>query len=267
MDYVNKLKSEMLQKGFSEKYIQKCVNYVEKIRINNLPVIFDARHLSKLMGIKFVILCHYVFNSDSFYSEYTIKKKSGSNREIMAPSLNLKKIQRWILDNILIYFPISNYAMGFRKNVSIVDNAKLHVNKKLVYSLDIEDFFPSISEKRVYFLFYNSGYSSEVSYVLTRLLTFSGSLPQGSPCSPVISNILCKQMDESIGELTTQISCDYSRYADDMTFSVNEVPALLSKLNTIKKIIEFYGFKLNNFKERIQYNNQTQQVTGLIVNN
>ena len=267
MDYVENLKNEMIEKGLSNNYIHKCTSYAEKIYNNNLPVIFDSRHMSKLMGVKHSVLSYYIFNSNLFYSEFTIMKKSGQNRTILAPSLNLKKIQRWILDNILISFPVSKYATGFKKKTSIVDNAKLHVNKTLVYSIDIEDFFPSITAKNVYFLFYNVGYSSGISYALTKLLTYSGILPQGSPCSPAISNILCRKMDESIGDIAYQIAGDYSRYADDMTISVNDVSALLSKVSTIKKVIEYHGFRLNNKKERMQYNNQTQQVTGLIVNN
>ncbi|QBP40158.1 retron St85 family RNA-directed DNA polymerase [Paenisporosarcina antarctica] len=267
MDYVDELKMKMINRGFSTKYIDKCTTYAENLYNKNSPIIFDIKHLSKIMGISYPILFHYIYNNQKFYKEFKIPKKSGSYRVIDAPSLNLKKIQRWILDNILVNFSISKYAMGFKKQVNIVENAQIHTNKELVYNIDIKDFFPSISFENVYFIFYNIGYSSEVSYAFAKLMTYKGYLPQGSPCSPIISNILCINLDESMNSLSKNIGANYSRYADDMTISTNDIPTFLVKKGAFKNIIEFYGFKLNDKKERMQYKNHPQFVTGLLVNN
>ena len=267
MNYIDELKSKMIVQGFSEKYTYKCTQYALNLYNKNLPIIFDIKHLSKLMGVNYSVLFYYIFNTQNFYKEFIIPKKSGENRIIDAPSLNLKKIQRWILENLLVNFPVSNYAKGFKRQTNIVDNAKIHVNKKLVYNIDIKDFFPSISFKSVYFIFYNVGYSSEVSYAFAKLVTFEGFLPQGSPCSPAISNILCVNLDETMNSLANNIGANYSRYADDMTISTNDIPLFLTKKNAFKNIVEFYDFKLNDKKERIQYENQAQFVTGLLVNN
>lgn len=267
MNYVDVLKTKMIDEGFSEKYTFKCTQYALNLCNKNLPIIFDIKHLSKLMGVNYSVLFFYIFNTENFYKEFKIPKKSGEYRIIDAPSLNLKKIQRWLLENLLINFPVSNCAKGFKKQTNIVDNAKIHVKKKLVYNIDIEDFFPSISFKSVYFIFYNVGYSSEVSYAFAKLVTFEGFLPQGSPCSPAISNILCVNLDETMNSLATNIGANYSRYADDMTVSTNDIPLFLTRKKAFKNIVEFYGFKLNDKKERIQYENQAQFVTGLLVNN
>lgn len=267
MNYLKELQVKLETKGLSKEEKSKYIRYVNKLLINKMPVIIDALHLSKLMGIKYSILSHYIHNTDNFYKEFEIAKKTGGYRSINAPSLNLKKIQTWIYKNILIYFPVSNYAKGFKKGTSIVDNAKLHTNKQIVYNIDIENFFPTITFKNVYFLFYNIGYSTELSYAFSKLLTYNNSLPQGSPSSPSISNILCFNLDKSMISLAHNIKGHYSRYADDMTISTNNVLSLTSKIKSIKKIVEYNGFTLNDKKERIQYSNQPQFVTGLIVNN
>ncbi|WP_042346800.1 reverse transcriptase domain-containing protein [Bacillus massiliigorillae] len=267
MNYLDELKVKLIAKGFSDKYIKRCTQYAENLYNENFPVIFDVKHLSMLMGINYNTLFYYIINTETFYKEFKIPKKSGDYRIIEAPSLNLKKIQKWILDNILLHFPVNACATGFKKQTSIVDNAKVHVNKELVYTIDIKDFFPSISFKDVYFLFYNVGYSSQISYAFACLTTHCGKLPQGSPCSPTISNILCNKMDESMKVMANEISANYSRYADDMTISTNDIPLFLSKRKAFKQIVEFYGFNLNNKKERMQFKNQAQFVTGLLVNN
>jgi len=83
------------------------------------------------------------------YTEFTIKKKSGSKRSIHAPVKGLKSLQK-ILSFVLqcVYEP-HNAAMGFVRNKSIVDNAKLHVGSRYVYNIDLKDFFPSVDQARV----------------------------------------------------------------------------------------------------------------------
>lgn len=267
MNYLSELNLQLSQTDYSEKYKQLCLDYARGLYNKKLPVIFDIYHLSKLMGIKYSILYHYIINADFLYQEFNVTKKSGGERTISSPSLNLKKIQRWILDNILIDFEVDESAKGFLKNNSIVDNAKIHTNKVLVYNIDIKNFFPSISEKSIYFLFFNQGYSSEVSFALSKLLSFQGYLPQGSPCSPLLSNIICLKMDQDMKTLANKINASYSRYADDMTISTNDVRLFVSKKDAFKKIIDYSGFSLNDKKERMQFSNQPQFVTGLIVNN
>lgn len=267
MDYLNNLKMELDARNYSKEYSSRCISYARQLHKQKLIVVFDVKHLSKLMGISYTSLFHYILNSNDFYSDFNISKSSGSDRIINAPSLNLKKIQRWILQNILLDFPLSNNVKGFRKNHSILDNAKFHSNKELVYNIDIKDFFPSIEFNNVYYMFYNVGYTAELSYAFAKLLTYENYLPQGSPASPHISNIICYKMDESLDDLSQRISAQYTRYADDMTISTNDISLFLSKKSAFKNIVNYHGFSLNNVKERLQYKNQPQFVTGLIVNN
>jgi hypothetical protein len=84
------------------------------------------------------------------YREFRIKKKSGSQRSIHAPVKGLKVLQK-VLSIILqcVYEP-HKAAMGFVRDRSIVDNAKLHVGNNYVYNIDLKDFFPSIDQARVW---------------------------------------------------------------------------------------------------------------------
>ena len=104
--------------------------------------------------------------------------------------MELKYIQRWILDNILSKIKVSEFATGFCANCSIVDNAKYHINKECVINIDIKDFFPSISFERIFRVFAYYGYTKEVSFFLAKLCTYEDELPQGSPASPMLSNIV-----------------------------------------------------------------------------
>ena len=199
------------------------------------------------------------------YREFQIPKKSGGIRKIQAPNEELKAIQTWIKAEILDKYSASKYATGFRKGYSIVDNANRHVGKELVINLDIKDFFPSITYADVIKIFSYMGYKLEVAHLLTQLCTNGENvLPQGSPASPALSNLAVIKLDKRLGTLADSLNCDYSRYADDITFSGKK--NIRSIVPLVKKVISEEGFEVNESKVRLQYAHQRQEVTGLIVN-
>lgn len=265
MNYVDALVNRMKEEAHEEEYISLCASYATKLIENNLPVIFDFEHLALLLGNETYELAFYLFaETTEFYSEFAIKKKNGGERIIDVPSENLKSIQRWILDNVLTTYGLHDCCYGFRKGKSICDNAKQHINQECVLCFDIKDFFPSITLDDVFYVFFNKGYSKKVSYYLAKLLTKDGILPQGSPASPMISNIVAYNLDKRLASLAEKYNANYSRYADDITFSgrrniVNLVPI-------VGKIVHEEGFAINEKKTRYAYNYQRQEVTGLVVN-
>lgn len=242
-----------------------CTNYASNLIDSQLPVIFDNTHLALLIGVKPNDLRKIIWSINNYlYNEVNIPKKSGGKRRLLIPSATLKIIQRWILDNILIEFHVSSHATGFREGNSIVTNAKPHVGKECVINLDIENFFPSISIEKIFQVFYYYGYTKEVSYTLSRLCTYEGFLPQGSPASPCLSNIVCLKLDKRLSSISSLYSADYTRYADDITVSGNK--RLSSILPFLIEIIQDEGYKINQSKLRLQYSHQKQVVTGLNVN-
>ena len=262
--YISDLEEAIRKKGYGQYYAAKCIRYATRLLDNNLPVIFDTKHLALLIGIEATDLTKMVFAQDLFYKKAFIPKKSGGSRELDMPSLEVKYVQRWILDNILSCIRISDYATGFCIDKSIVDNAKIHMGKYCIVNMDIEDFFPSINFVRIFRIVVYYGYTKEVSWVLSKLCSYNGKLPQGSPASPYISNIACLKLDARLSALAAKYESQYSRYADDITFSGNHDIKSIKK--AVVEIVEDEGFRLNAKKTRIAYPHQRQEVTGLLVN-
>lgn len=204
--------------------------------------------------------------SNNYINNYRIeqiKKKNGKKRTIYIPSLFLKEIQKKILHNILEKMDVSIYAKAYRKGFSLVDNTKGHVDNNLILKLDIYKFFDNISFEDVYGIFYQK-YSKSISVLLASLCTYTGFLPQGTPTAAYLSNLVLKDFDYLVGEWCCEHKIAYTRYSDDMTFSgdinVSEV------VNFIKTCLKKYGFRLNYDKICLVGKNQTQKVTGLVVN-
>ena len=263
-EYLTTLAAAISAEGYGDRYISKCLRYANRLLVNGLPVIFDTKHLALLIGIPVEELCKMVFAEDRYYSTARIPKRSGGYRELDIPSPDLKYIQRWIMQNILYCMRVSDYAYGFQPKRSIVDNARIHVNKHCIVYLDISDFFPSVSFDRVFRIFAYYGYTKEVSFMLAKLCTYKKKLPQGSPASPCISNICCLKLDARLSALAKTYIADYSRYADDITFSSNA--DIRTIIRVVVPIIKDEGFMINEKKTRIAYHYQRQEVTGLIVN-
>ena len=84
------------------------------------------------------------------YTEFKIKKKSGAQRIIHSPVKGLKAIQKTLAYILHCVYEPHKAAMGFVRERSIVDNAKIHVGNRYVYNIDLKDFFPSIDQSRVW---------------------------------------------------------------------------------------------------------------------
>lgn len=266
MDTIEKINDLFDKEIIDDETFQNILSYTKRLQDNNIPVIYNLRHVRKIFKIKYKEQDLFFGRSrKQLYRTFEIPKKSGGSRVIEAPVERLKAIQRWIKDEIIDSFSPSQYATGFRKNLSIVDNAKKHVGKELIISFDIKDFFPSITYADVLRMFVYMGYKLDVAHLLTKLCTNGEDvLPQGSPASPSISNLILLKMDKRLGRLAETIACDYSRYADDITFSGGK--QIKSIIPFVKEIINEEGFTVNEDKVRLRYSNQKQEVTGLIVN-
>lgn len=240
--------------------------YTERLESNNVPIIFNLRHLRKIIKIsKKEQNLFFGIEKSSMYHCFLIPKKDGSYRQIEAPNSELKLRQLWIKEEIIDKFNISSSAYGFRKGYSIYDNALPHVGKDLVINIDIKDFFHSINYQQVFKFFNYIGYTNQVSHLLTKLCTNSSNvLPQGAPTSPGLSNIVLLKLDKRLSKLAESAECNYTRYADDITFSGKKKIKYL--VSTICEIIEDEGYVVNKKKLRLQYSNQRQEVTGLTVN-
>ena len=202
-------------------------------------------------------------NIENNYKEYKIKKRNGNYRTIYEPNKILKHIQRKILSNILEDMKVSEYAKAYHKNISIVDNAIVHVKSKVILKIDIVDFFDNIDFINVYKNCFYS-FPKSIGILLTNLCTYYGFLPQGAPTSAYISNLVMREIDYKIGLFCKELNINYTRYSDDMTFSGDFNPNIV--IRKVRKLLYKLNLKINNKKIKVIYNYHSQSVTGIIVN-
>lgn len=211
------------------------------------------------------------------YTTFRIpKKKKGEYRTIDAPIPMLKYIQRGLNLVFQSVFIPHTAAMGFVPHKSVVDNARVHTGQRLVYNIDLKDFFPSISSGRVYSRLTAKPFSlnREVASIITDLCCYRNAdgksvLPQGAPTSPTITNMICGQMDRKLARLAKSYGLKYTRYADDITFSgmgnvFSEDGGFVNSMRHI--IVDEEHFVINEAKVRLCHQGMRQEVTGLSVN-
>lgn len=201
---------------------------------------------------------------ENFYRSFTIPKKAGGRRNISEPLPSLKEIQRWMLVNILYKCQASKYSKAYVPKNSIKSNSKFHRGKKIVLTIDIENYFQSIKREVVFNFFQGLRYTPFVADIFSRLCCLDDSLPQGASTSPMLSNLITKNLDEAIAAFVMPLEIKYSRYADDLTFSGDFNPGYIIK--KVKKLLDPYSLKTNNKKIRVQNRHERQLVTGIVVN-
>ncbi len=262
-------------------------------KLEALKQITTKPHLAALLGVKAQTLTHVLYRliPATQYTPFTVPKKSGGIRTILAPSEKLKSLQSKLSILLLDCIDEINEAKtkkytykhalshGFVRDCSIMTNAIMHINQKNVLNIDLKDFFDSFNFGRVRGFFIKNNHfklNPHIATVIAQIACYDNKLPQGSPCSPVITNLITHSLDIRLASLASKHSCIYSRYADDMTFSTRKsvFPSQImrqndGKFNTGKKLnseIKRAGFEINEKKTRLQYKDSRQDVTGLIVN-
>ena len=262
----------------------------ERLEENELPKIADAKALADQLGMSVSKLRWLVFHRDvdsgTHYQRWYVPKRDGSMRLISAPKPLLKGAQRWIARHVTERLPVHGAAHGFLAGRSTVTNAKAHAGARVVIKFDIKDFYPTITTPRVKGLLRKAGFGEQVATIIAMLcteaprdeLTIDGkthyvatgprSLPQGAPTSPSITNALCLRLDARLAGLAAKLGFAYTRYADDMTFSLHgEGDAPIGKLKfAVRRIVGEEGFTVHPAKTRIMRSGRRQKVTGLVVN-
>ena len=237
--------------------------------------------IAEMLEVTYRDLIYWIYRTPepSRYTTFHIPKKSGVPRRIDAPTTNVKILQQKLNQVLQSVYGSKPGVHGFVVGKSVKSNALRHVGKRWVFNVDLEDFFPSINFGRVRGMFMGKPYylPQKVATVLAHLCCFQGHLPQGAPTSPVISNIICAQMDSQMRQLAKKNRSTYTRYADDITFSTTsrKFPAEIAVINglnqtlpgdNLRQIIEQNGFSINSKKTWLSGQHRRQQVTGVTVN-
>jgi RNA-directed DNA polymerase len=260
--------------------------------LDKLKAAATLSDLATLLRFKPSALAYIAFKqpASTKYTTFEIPKRSGGTRTIKAPIDSLKRAQQNLsqllqdcVDEINAAKGRKNrVAHGFKRKRSIITNASEHRGRRYVFNIDLEDFFPSINFGRVRGYFIrdkNFALNEVVATVIAQLACHENSLPQGSPCSPVISNLVAHVLDMHLVGLASSAGCTYSRYADDLTFSTNKnifparvaesvegEPHLWQPGRELQRLIKHSGFRINPAKTHMQYRASRQTVTGLVVN-
>lgn len=213
------------------------------------------------------LACLYALSnhSERHYSSFSIQKRDGTTRNLLAPDPLLKKIQQNILHHVLEGLTISPRATAYHRGADILQNASGHKGQKVVLKMDITDFFGSITFPLVCrSAFPRSHFPPEVAVLLTHLCCYRDYLPQGAPTSAAISNLVLKPFDDYIDKWCRERNIVYTRYCDDMAFSgdFDTKPVV----NKVRNFLYSMGFEINERKTRIMSRHQRQLVTGLVVN-
>jgi len=238
-------------------------------------------------GLAYVL---YKVKPETLYTTFQIPKKRGGVRQIHAPKPMLKLLQRRLADlltfclrDIEARHPVRKIVShGFQEDRSIVTNASHHRRRRYVLNFDIADFFGTINFGRVrgYFIHDQEfALNPAVATVIAQIACYENALPQGSPCSPIISNLIGAILDRRLIRLAKRHKCTYTRYADDLTFSTlaRLFPRALAfrkflhqpewRLGrALKREIAAAGFSINPIKTHMQIVGSRQVTTGLVVN-
>lgn len=230
-----------------------------------LPVCEDLSDLSLHLRLSEELIRYCYSRSDYLYNIYGIPKKNGGTRIIAQPSRELKAIQAWILRNILDKLSASEVSKGFEKGVSIRDNAIPHIGSTYILNIDLKDFFNEIEARKIYTIFKSVGYKKSIAAIFTNICTYKGYLPQGSPTSPKLANLVCAQLDSRIAGYAGPRGMLYTRYADDITLSSQSQKHIQNARHFLGTVIAEEGFRINKKKVSIAGPRKRKEVTGLII--
>ncbi len=261
----------------------------DRLRDAKLPIAHTALELAGAIGVTLSELRFLAFarevSTTTHYRRFTIPKRSGGERVISAPMPRLKHVQHWILEHILEPIELAAPAHGFVPGRSTVSNAVEHVGAAVVINVDLRDFFPTVTYRRVKGLFAKLGYSEQVATVLGLICsepdivesTLDGvtyyaargprRLPQGAPTSPAITNVMCRRLDNRIAGYARAHGLTYTRYADDLTLSSKDGAIDVGAvLGFVRRVVAAEGFAVHPDKVRIVRRGRRQEVTGIVVN-
>jgi len=201
------------------------------------------------------------------YSEYkkcSIPKKNGKRRKLALPSILDKMVHKCFQDVISDCvdsktFPLLyNSSYGFRRGRSYRDavlkaHNLLKFNYKYGIKIDIEDFFPNINTDQLTFLIESIFPFDPIITELKKI--FMGwkknnikGLPQGSPLSPVLSNIYLTQFDSLYNNENDEIMF---RFADDILILYNIVDSKDKMFTLVNDRLNMLGLPIN--KNKIDY--------------
>ena len=222
-------------------------------------------------------------DNERYYRSFGIAKKDGGIRNILAPKRGLRLAQENLGQILDYHMKPKPFVHGYIKKRSFITNADYHIRASWVFTVDVEDFFNTITFPRVLGLFKSSFFRlpHDIAVQLARITTHNGRLPQGAPTSPRIANMILGNLDRELMKIAIRHRLKYSRYADDITFSgtsrrpptelcqisyLGGGPRELTVSDEVLSAFRAARFAVNESKTRLQLRSERRMVTGLVVN-
>ena len=282
-------------KGCSKELIDSLVAEGNRLKACGLPVVFTMNHLSELTGTPYQFLERIVSRKCDPYRVFNLRKRGvkPKYRQIAVPDPHLAKLQRWIHQEILFNQTVHPGSTAYSYGCNPVNNASIHAGAKWLVKMDITDFFEATSERQVYKVFRSLGFRALLAFQFSRLCTrlshhslkyskkrwttkqkrwpnknvHIGHLPQGAPTSPMLANLVCRDLDFSLHSLAELHDCAYSRYADDIVFSSNSLNRQTASkvISKSSELLGGMGFTRNRRKTQVCPPGARKIVTGLLV--
>ncbi|MDG5488870.1 reverse transcriptase family protein [Sphingomonas sp. BGYR3] len=227
---------------------------------------WDYTSIALSIGVSPRLLLQMAISPERHYRRFEIAKSGGGTRTIDAPRVFLKSVQKFVADYILFDLPVHAAVHSFLPGRSPITNAQQHVGGKWIGTIDIKNFFPSISDVSVEKLLADNGFDQKSCRALRRLCTYKQSIPQGAPTSPIIANAFLFEVDTIIASMAKVLDVTFTRYADDLTFSSNEKASVESVMKGAEQILkDRLQLRLNESKRRIAGPGARRVVTGATV--
>ena len=284
--YVN----EGQRAGRSPDVLQHAASQIETSFSRGATPILSLRHLAHLTGASHSYLRAIVERESNPYKEITLPKKTGGVRPIAAPEPMLMDVQRFILRSALRRVPLHSSSFAYQEHRAILDCAQRHIGAKWLVKMDLHDFFGQVSEKQVYGVFQERGYSALAAFELARLCTRIqgpmwrgasrytaiptyggvplGILPQGAPTSGALANAVATPMDYALSDLARHAGVVYTRYSDDLAFSAGrsfDRAAAANLIGKVTRVVADSGFAVRRKKTRVVPPGARHIVLGLLV--
>ena len=301
------IQKDAVAKSFNVKYVQELKQRTAAMMGAKVPVVYTLMHLARLSGSPWERLHQCVKRTRDPYSTFEVRKKSGGNRRICVPAPFLKRTQTWMHQNILCSpgarALLHDASTAYGDDCSAYKNASVHAGAAWMVKLDIKDFFESISERQVYHVYRRLGYPALLAFELARLSTRFldqswggtaqlrqgrwrwtaadpgkrvpyarpyqvGHLPQGAPTSPMLANLVVREMDVDISAIASSAGANYTRYADDIVLSLEKSTRATATalLQAVGEVVTKAGFRINRKKTHVRGPGARKVVTGLVIN-
>lgn len=284
--------------GVKSEIVQRAIDQSRAVESKGLPPLLTLGHLAHMTGVDYKYLRSIVSRSHDAYKPFVIRKRSGGGRLIATPEPQLLAVQRWIAQRVLAKLPVHSASMAYAPGASPLSCARRHLGARWLVKFDIHDFFESISERRVYFVFRGCGYQPLVAFELARLCTRVhsqytlvvpggrsarrdapgvivayddprlGHLPQGAPSSPMLANLASRPLDDLLDRIAVRSDLVYTRYSDDVIFSTDAdltQDQVRTLIHDVARSFTAFGHVLHRKKITVAPPGSRKLVLGLLV--